>query len=332
VCPYVRINGDIAPTSFPPLTREQCESLLLGLLTEDERKLFDESKVIDFSFGEPGLGRFRVNIYQQRGSIAAAIRILPLEILPLEKLGLPAEPVKQFCGFSHGLILVCGPVGSGKTTTLASMIDYVNRNRGCHIISIEDPIEYVHKNIKSLIHQREIRRDTSNFFNALKYILREDPDVVVIGEMRDLDTITSAMTIAETGHLVLATLHTGDTSESIRRIVDVFPTGQQSQIVAQLSYTLLGVINQLLVPTVDHSSRALASEVMVVNGAIQNLIRENKIEQIYSHIQMGTSFGMQTMNQSLYELVRKGLVSQEIALSQTKRTKELLKLMENIYA
>jgi len=329
VVPYIRLNGEIQPTEFPSLNKEQCENLIFSLLTEEEKQVYKETKVLDFSFGEPGLGRFRVNIYQQRGTIAAAIRLLPMEIYTPEQLGLPIGPIKQFCSLANGLVLVCGPVGSGKTTTLASMIDYINRTRGSHIISIEDPIEYVHKNIKSLVHQREIRRDTNTFYNALKYILREDPDVVVIGEMRDLDTITSAITIAETGHLVLATLHTGDTSESIRRIIDVFPAGQQTQIVAQLSYTLMGVINQLLMGRIDRYERVLSTEVMVVTPAIQNLIRENKSEQIYSHLQMGTAYGMQTMNQSLYELVHKGVISQEVALSHTRRSKELAKLLEN---
>jgi twitching motility protein PilT len=229
-------------------------------------------------------------------------------------------------------VLVCGPVGSGKTTTLASMVDYINKNRKCHIISIEDPIEYVHKNIKSLIHQREVRMDTPNFIDALKFILREDPDIVIIGEMRDVETIMSALTIAETGHLVFATLHTGDTSESIRRIIDVFGAGQQAQMIAQLSTTLMGVVNQMLLPKKDNTGRVLASEVMVLTPAIQNLIRENKIEQIYSHIQIGTSYGMQTMGQSLSELVKQGLISQEIALLKTKRDRELNKLLEKYHA
>ncbi len=328
VRPYVRINGQMIMAELPILSTEQCDALMLGMLTGEQTKLFDKEKVIDFSFGEPGLGRFRVNIYQQQGTLAAAIRILPHDILPIERLGLPVELPKKFCELSNGLILVCGPVGSGKTTTLASMINHINQTRKTHIISIEDPIEYVHRNSKSLIHQREIRRDTNNFYDALKFILREDPDVVIIGEVRDLDTISSALTIAETGHLVMATLHTGDASESIRRIIDMYPQVQQTQIASQLSNVLLGVINQTLVPTVNNGKRVLASEVMVVNSAIQNMIRENKIEQIYSHIQTGTNQGMQTMNQSLQGYVRRGVVSRTVALAQTKRTKELEKLLE----
>jgi twitching motility protein PilT len=332
VAPHIRVNGTIRATDYAPFSGEECRELLFSLMTEDEKRTYEETKTLDFSFGEPGLGRFRVNIYQQRGTIAAAIRLLPVEIIKIENLGLPVEPVKRFCSLSHGLVLICGPVGSGKTTTLASMIDYINKTRSCHIISIEDPIEYVHRNIKSLIHQREVKRDTPNFIDALRFILREDPDIVVIGEMRDVETIQTALTIAETGHLVFATLHTGDTSESIRRIIDVFATGQQAQVVAQLSYMLIGVINQMLLPTADNNGRVLASEVMVVTPAIQNLIRENKIEQIYSQLQIGTNFGMQTMSQSLSELVKKGLISPEFALLKTKREKELYKLLEKKHA
>lgn len=329
ISPFIRVNGQMSPTDYSPLSTGECENLVYCLMTPEEKKVFEAEKTLDFSFGEAGLGRFRVNVYQQRGSIAAAIRLLPMDIIELEKLGLPVEPMKRFCNLSHGLVLVCGPVGSGKTTTLASMIDYINKTRRCHIISIEDPIEYVHRNIKSLIHQREVRRDTSNFIDALKFVLREDPDIVIIGEMRDIETITTALTIAETGHLVFATLHTGDTSESLRRIIDVFGGSQQSQVISQLSSTLLGVVNQMLMPKSDKSGRVLASEVMVVTPAIQNLIRENKVEQIYSHIQIGTAYGMQTMSQSLSELVRSGIVSQDFALQKTKRDKELGRLIGN---
>jgi twitching motility protein PilT len=328
VRPYARIHGKIIQTQFSALPGEECRDLLFSFLTEEGKKAFYELKTLDFPYGSLELGRFRINIYQQRGTIAAAIRRLPIEIPPLEELGLPLQSIKDFCNRSNGLVLVCGSTGSGKTTTMASMVDYINKTRCCHIISIEDPIEYIFKNDKSLIHQREVRRDTNNFIDALKYILREDPDVVVIGEMSDLETIVAALTIAETGHLVFATLHTGDTSESIRRIVDVFPSTQQAQISLQLSYTLLGVVNQSLLPICDGSGRILASEVMAVTPAIQNLIRENKVEQIYSHIQMGTDYGMQTMGQSLFQLVSSGKVSREMALSKTKRDKELVKLLE----
>jgi twitching motility protein PilT len=332
MCPYMRINGTIVPSDLPQLSAEECKSLLFSLLTEDGQKAYYEQKALDFSLGKEGVGRFRVNIYQQRGTVASAIRLLPLDIRPLEKLGLPLEPIQQLCNLSHGLVLVCGSVGSGKTTTLASMIDYINKTRKCHIIAIEDPVEYVHKNIQSLIHQREIRRDTPNFVDALRYILREDPDIVIIGEMRDLETIVAALTIAETGHLVFATLHTGDTSESIRRIIDVFSTSEQSQVVSQLASTLCGVINQKLLPTIDDTDRVLSHEIMIVNHAIQNLIRENKVEQIYSLIQMGTNQGMKTFNQSYCELVQQGRISADAALNVSKRPKELMKLLEGKHA
>ncbi|MBN1822755.1 MAG: type IV pilus twitching motility protein PilT [Endomicrobiales bacterium] len=325
--PHIRVNGKIVQSELPPVSKEELENLLYSLLNEDEKKAYLETKTLDFSFGEHELGRFRVNIYQQRGTISAAIRLLPLEIIGIDYLGIPAEPLKKFCSLPHGLVLVCGPVGSGKTTTLASMIDYINKTRNCHVISIEDPIEYIHKNNKALIHQREVKQDTPNFIDALKFILREDPDIVVIGEMRDTETMTSALTIAETGHLVFATLHTGDASESIRRMVDSFPATHQTQISTQISYVLRGVINQMLLPKKDGQGRVMASEIMIVTPAIQNIIRENKVEQIHSHIQMGTGLGMQTMSQSLSDLVKGGKISPEFAMTKTKRDKELGRLL-----
>ncbi|MCB4792028.1 MAG: type IV pilus twitching motility protein PilT [Elusimicrobia bacterium] len=332
VPPYMRINGSLKDSDFPALGVEENENLIFSILKPEDKNEFLKTKTIDFSLTEESLGIFRINVYQQRGTIAAAIRRFPFKIPAMEELGLPVGPIKNYLNYSNGLVLVCGPTGSGKTTTLASMVDYINRSRNCHIISIEDPIEYVHKNIKSLIHQREVRRDTPNFKDALKYVLREDPDIVIVGEMRDLETIASAITIAETGHLVFATLHTGDSSESIRRIIDVFPSTQQAQIVAQLAYTLRGVINQTLIQSVGYAGRVLATEVMIVTPAIQNLIRENKTEQIYSQIQTSTNIGMHTMNQSLCELVRKNKIAKDVALGKTKRVSELLKLLENYNA
>ncbi len=328
VKPRMRVNGLLLPIEFSVLSVEECDNLLGSIMTEGDRKVFQEQQVLDFSYGREDLGRFRINIYSQRGSMAAAIRRLPNQPPSMESLGLPVQTIKKFCSLSHGLFLVCGPVGSGKTTTLASMIDSINHSRSCHILSIEDPIEYVHKDELSMIHQREIRRDTSNFSDALKYVLREDPNIVVIGEMRDLETISSAITIAETGHLVLATLHTGDTSESISRILDVFPASQQSQISVQLAYALVGAVNQILLPTADNAGRVLATEVMVTIPAVQNLIRENKIEQIYSQIQMGASYGMHSLNQSLAELVKAGRIAKDVAFAKSKRSKELQKMLE----
>lgn len=328
VSPYVRINGVMKKTDFPPLEVQENEDMIFSLLSPEEKDIYFRQKTLDFSFSQTDLGIFRINVYQQRGTTTAAIRRFPFHVPVMEEIGLPVESIRNCLNFSHGLVLVCGPVGSGKTTTMATMIDWVNKTRNCHIISIEDPIEYVHTNIKSLIHQREVRKDTFNFKDALRYILREDPDIVLIGEMRDLETIASALTIAETGHLVLATLHTGDASEAIRRIVDVFPAGQQTQIIAQLAYTLRGVINQLLIEGID-STRALATEVLIVTQAVQSNIRENKTEQIYSQIQTGSNFGMHTMNQSLCELVKNKKITREIALNKSKRPKELIKLLES---
>jgi twitching motility protein PilT len=300
---------------------------MFSLLNEDQIDQFRKNKVLDFSHGEKDLGRFRINIYKQRGTMAVAIRMLPLRIPSLDELGLPVQIVEKLCHSSKGLVIVAGPVGSGKTTSLAAMVQYINTTKNCHIISIEDPIEYIHKNVKGLIHQRELHTDTLSFQDALKYGLREDPDVIVIGEMRDLETISSAITLAETGHLVLATLHTSDARESVSRMVDVFSSVHQAQIRIQLSFSLVGVISQLLLPAANNYGRIMAAEIMITTSAIQSLIRENKIEAVYSHIQLGSKFGMQTMNQSLFTLVRAGMVKKGVALSRSPRPKELTKLL-----
>jgi twitching motility protein PilT len=327
--PHIRVNGRILPTEFPPLSADKTEKLLLELLSDEQKTIFHDTKTVDFSFAHKTLGCFRTNIYQQRGSVAAAIRHLPDSIRSFKDLLLPEDPLTQFCRMPYGLVLVCGPVGSGKTTTLAAMVENINQTRECHIISLEDPIEYRHMNKRSIIHQREIGGDTPDFQMGLRSILREDPDVVVVGEMRDLETIAAAVTIAETGHLVFATLHTSDTSESIRRIIDVFPAQQQQQIITQLSATLCGVVEQMLLPRAGVPGRIVTTEVMVVTPAIQNIIRENKVEQIYSHIQMGNMLGMHTMNQSLCGLVEAGSISRETALQSTRRSQELLRLLEH---
>ena len=328
VRPHVRINGKISATEFPLLSARETSELLLDLLNEEQKIAFNDVKTVDFSFAHKDLGCFRTNIYQQRGSVAAAIRHLPDSIRTFKELQLPVEALTQFCSMPYGLILVCGPVGSGKTTTLAAMMDYINQTRECHIISLEDPIEYRHNNKRSNIHQREVGQDVPDFHQGLRSILREDPDVVVVGELRDLETIAAAVTVAETGHLVFATLHTNDTSESIRRIIDVFPGQQQQQIITQLSATLCGVVEQTLLPRAGGSGRVVATEILVVTPAIQNIIRENKIEQVYSHIQMGNKIGMHTMNQSLFDLVRAGSISSETALKSTRRCAELARLFE----
>ncbi|MFA5858064.1 MAG: type IV pilus twitching motility protein PilT [Elusimicrobiota bacterium] len=326
--PYMRINGVIKQTGFPVMEQEDCERLLFSLMTESQISEFRGTKSLDFAFGFKNLGRFRANIYQQRGTITAAIRRLKLEIPTFKELSLPIGPLTNFCNTSNGLVIVAGPTGSGKSTTLAAMINFINKNRKCHIISLEDPIEYVHHNINSLVHQREIGSDAISFSSALRYVLREDPDVVLIGEMRDLETIASALTVAETGHLVLATLHTGDASESITRIVDVFSAEQQVQVIKQLSFTLAGVINQMLLPSLDENmGRVLATEVMIATPAIQNIIRENKVEHMYSQIQLGTQIGMSTMNQTLYRLIMERKIDQDIALGKTTRPNELMKML-----
>ncbi|MBN2407192.1 MAG: type IV pilus twitching motility protein PilT [Elusimicrobia bacterium] len=328
--PYIRIDGRIMPTQFPPMGQEECESMIFSVLTEEQIAKFKEEKVLDCSYGEKSLGRFRMNIYSQRGTIAIAIRRLHETIMKLEELGLPLKAAEYLCNLPQGLVIIAGPVGSGKTTTLASMVEYINQGKGCHIISIEEPIEYLHSSRKSLIHQREINTDAPSFAEALKQGLREDPDVVVIGEMRDLETISSAVTIAETGHLVLATLHTSDAGESISRIVDVFPAEQQAQVRVQLASTLEGVIIQTLLPSINGAGRVLAAEVMFATSAIKSLIRENKIDKIYSHIQIGGQFGMQTMNQSLYQLVQKKKLQRDVALAVSPRPKELHKLFGEV--
>lgn len=329
VRPYIRVNGVIETTDLAVTTSDECREMVYSILTERQKEMFKERNILDFSYGLRGVGRFRINVYQQRGTIAVAIRRISSEIPSMEELGLPVEPVRNLCERSNGLVLIAGPVGSGKTTTMAAIVDYINQTRKCHIITFEDPIEYVHRNIKSLIHQREIGIDIQDFAEALKYVFREDPDVILIGEMRDLETVSAAVTIAETGHLVLATLHTSDASESVKRIIDVFPASQQVQIIAQLSTSLAGVINQRLIPKIDNSGRCLATEIMIANTAVQNLIRENKIEQIYSHIQMGTESGMMTLNQSLCELIQDGLISTEQAIARSTRPKELNRLLED---
>jgi twitching motility protein PilT len=327
--PYIRVDGKIIPTGLQPISEEDCELMLYSLLNDEQIQTFKKNRVLDCSYGEKSLGRFRLNIYKQRGTTTAAIRRLPNRIPTMQELNLPDKIIKRLCDRPYGLVIVAGPVGSGKTTTLASMTQYINNTRNCHILCVEDPIEYIHSSAKSLIHQREIHTDTLSFADALKYGLREDPDVLVVGEMRDLETISSAVTIAETGHLVLATLHTGNAGESISRIVDVFSPVQQAQVRVQLSTCLAGVLNQILLPTKDGKGRILAMEVMVATPAIGALIRANKIESIYTQMQIGGKFGMKTMNMSLVELVANGKISKELAVAKAPRPKELLQLLED---
>jgi twitching motility protein PilT len=325
--PQLRIDGKLHPLSLPALSPEDTKQLCYSVLTDAQKHEFEEHNELDLSFGISKLSRFRGNVFVQRGNIAAAFRAIPFEILSFEALNLPPV-VTELARRPRGLVLVTGPTGSGKSTTLASIIDFINTERSEHIVTIEDPIEYLHAHKGCIVNQREIGSDTKGFKEALKYILRQDPDVVLIGELRDLETLEAALSVAETGHLCFATLHTNSAVQTINRIVDVFPPFQQSQIRQQLSFVLEGVICQNLLPRANGSGRALALEVMVPNPAIRNLIREDKIHQIYSSMQMGqTKFGMQTMNQSLAELVARRQVSLEDATSRSSNPDELRELL-----
>jgi twitching motility protein PilT len=324
--PQLRIHGEIILLEEPELKPHEVEELAFSILDDTQIGHFRTQKELDTSYGVSGLGRFRINLFYQRGSVACAVRFIPYEIPSMEELGLP-EVLKEFCMKSAGLFLVCGPTGCGKSTTLAAMIEYINQTRKCNIITVEDPIEYLHKHKFSAVNQRELGRDTHSFSEALRHIVRQDPDVIMIGEMRDLETMQSALTLAETGHLVFATLHTVDAPNSIARIIDVFPAYQQQQVRLQLSLVLLGVIVQQLIPTRDGKRRVLAYELMKATPAVKNMIRENALHQIYSVIQMGKSEGMKTMNQSLIELYRKGLISREEALKRSPDPEELRRII-----
>jgi len=302
VPPEFRVDGSITPSEHEALTPEMCASLAYSVLSDEQRKKFETTKELDLSFGVKGLSRFRSNVYLQRGVVTMAIRQIPYEILAMEKLGLPPA-VREFTNRQKGLVLITGPTGSGKSTTLAAMLDKINATRASHIMTIEDPIEYIHHHKKCIVNQREVGADTASFPNALKYVLRQDPDIILIGEMRDLETIEAALTIAETGHLVFATLHTNSTYEAVNRIVDVFPADQQKQILTQLAFTLEGVVTQQLIPRSRGGGRILCAEVLVCTPAIKAVIREGKTHQIYSLMQAGQKFGIQTMNQALLQAV-----------------------------
>jgi twitching motility protein PilT len=332
VPPQLRVNGWLVPLDLAPLRASETKELIYSVLTDAQKHRFEENWELDLSFGVEGLSRFRANIFWQRGAIAAAVRAIPNRILSFEELGLPLN-VAELANRPRGLVLVTGPTGSGKSTTLAALIDKINAERHLHIVTIEDPIEFVHHHKKAIINQRELDADTKSFKNALKYILRQDPDVVLIGEMRDLETMESALVIAETGHLAFATLHTNNCVQTINRILDVFPSYQQPQIRAQLSFVVEGVLSQQLIPRADGKGRVLALEVMVPNAAIRNLIREDKIHQIYSSMQVGQAkFGMQTMNQSLASLYQRRYISYEEALSRSSDPEELRNLVASAAA
>ncbi len=324
--PQYRIDGNMVATDFPVLTGDETLRLAYSILNEEQKKRYEKEKELDLSFGVQGISRFRANVFQQRGVTSMAIRQIPYEILTFEELGLPPV-VRQMINRTQGLILVTGPTGSGKSTTLATMVDTLNTTRKGHIITIEDPIEFVHHHKNCIVNQREVNSDTHSFGAALKYVLRQDPDVILIGEMRDRETISAALTIAETGHLALATLHTNSTFESINRIIDVFPPEQQNQVRSQLSFSLAGVITQQLIPRQRGGGRQLALEIMVCTPAIKAMIRDDKVHQIYGLMQAGQKYGMQTMNQSLYQAVVNKWISVEQAVGRSSDSAELQQMI-----
>jgi twitching motility protein PilT len=325
--PKLRVDGDMVDSSVPDvLTPKDTLQLAYSVLTENQKKRFETDDELDFSFGIQNLARFRGNVFKQRGCVAMVIRMIPFNVRTFQELGLPPV-IAKLAERPRGLILVTGPTGSGKSTTLAAIIDKINKERKGHIITVEDPIEFIHRHQSCIVNQREIGTDTKTFANALKYALREDPDVILVGEMRDLETVAAALTIAETGHLVLATLHTNSAAESINRIIDVFPSNQQSQVRAQLAFVLEGVVTQTLLPKARGRGRCMAAEIMVATPAIRALIRDDKIHQIYSAMQSGKKFGMQTMNDALFQLYTSREVSQEECERVSSDPKEFLRMI-----
>jgi twitching motility protein PilT len=315
-------------TEFDILNGSQIRQMVFSILTQKQREKFENELELDTSYALPGRGRFRVNVFLQRDSVGCVMRAIPYEIVDFDSLGIPPA-VKPWAYMPRGLVLVTGPTGSGKSTTLASLIDIVNRERSVHIMTVEDPIEFLHTHKRSLINQREVGEDTHSFAEALKHVLRQDPDVILVGEMRDLETISTALTAAETGHLVFATLHTQDAPQSIDRVIDVFPAHQQQQVRVQLAAALQGICTQQLLPTIDGEGRAVSCEVMVATPAIRNLIREGKTHQIYSMLQAGGKYGMVTMDMSLAQLVRSHRISLDVALERCANEEDLRRLLNS---
>ncbi len=325
--PQIRVDGKLRALNVPPLTPTETKQIAYSILTDNQKHRLEEDLEIDFSFGIRGMARFRANVFHQRGAIAAVFRQIPYEILSFNQLGLPAV-IEKICEKPRGLVLVCGPTGSGKSTTLAAMVDKINRERNEHIITIEDPVEYLHDHKACLINQRELGADTHGFANALRSALRQDPDVVLIGELRDYETVESALRIAETGHLTFATLHTNSAAQSINRIIDVFPAHQQSQVRTQLSFVLEGIVCQSLLPKASGKGRAMAMEVLIPNSAIRNLIREDKVHQIYGMMQSGQAkHGMITFNQSLATLYFKRQITLQMAVARSSMPDELQEII-----
>jgi twitching motility protein PilT len=326
VSPSVRVHGELKPlTEFPHINASEIRRMIYAILTQRQREKFEADLELDTSHAIPGMGRFRVNVFQQRNSMGAVMRVIPYEIVPLEQLGLPPA-IAGLAQLPRGLVLVTGPTGSGKSTTLASLVDIINSTKPVHIMTVEDPIEFLHKHKMAVVNQRELGEDTYSFANALKHVLRQDPDVILVGEMRDLDTISTALTAAETGHLVFATLHTQDAPQSVDRIIDVFPAHQQQQIRVQLAASLQGIVTQQLVPRRGGGGRAVASELLIATPAVKNLIREGKTHQIYSAMQAGGKYGMQTMDQSLATLLQAGVIDLGTALERCANEQDLRRL------
>jgi twitching motility protein PilT len=326
--PVIRLNGSLERLDqFPRLSADDSQRLLYRILSTEQQKHLEINRQIDVSYSIPGLARFRVNVYFQRESLGAAFRMIPAELKTLEDLGLPTQ-LHELSKKPRGLVLVTGPTGSGKSTTLAAVVDEINRTRDDHIMTIEDPIEFLHRHKRCIVNQREIGPDAISFADALRGALRQDPDVILLGEMRDLETISTAITAAETGHLVFATLHTQDAPSTIDRLIDVFPAAQQEQIRVQLAATIQGIVTQTLLPTVDGKGRVAALEILLPDDAVRNLIRQAKVEQIYSVMQTNTGRGMQTLEQALVDLVTRGIITQEVAMSRSSRPDQLLGLLK----
>jgi twitching motility protein PilT len=330
--PLIRVHGELRPLAYPPLTATDTRTLCYSILTESQKKKFEEDSELDFSFAAAGVCRFRGNLYLQKGAVGGAFRAIPYEIPPIEKLGL-SKAVLDLAELPRGLVLVTGPTGSGKSTTLAAIINKINETRPEHIVTVEDPIEFVHTHKKAMVNQREVFADTHSFAQSLKHVLRQDPDIVLIGEMRDLETIEAALVVAETGHLVFSTLHTNCAVQTINRVIDVFPPHQQEQVRAQLSLVLQGVISQQLLPRWDGRGRVLAAEIMIPNAAIRNLVREAKVHQIYSQMQVGQQkFNMQTMSQALMSLHQRKLITAEEAMAHATEPDELREMIAQAVA
>ncbi|MCL5036654.1 MAG: type IV pilus twitching motility protein PilT [Chloroflexi bacterium] len=325
--PMIRIDGELTPATYDVLSPEQVRMMIESILTDEQKAKFVADKELDLAYSVPGLSRFRINVYLQRGTWGVAVRVIPARPFSIDELKLPSI-LKDMAMKPRGLVLVTGPTGSGKSTTLAAMINHINENRRCHIVTVEDPIEFLHKDKNSVICQRELGADTYSFSNALRHVLRQDPDVILIGEMRDLETAQIAITAAETGHLVLATLHTNSAASTVDRVIDVFPPHQQQQIRMQLSITLEGIICQTLIPRAEGSGRVLAMELMPVNPAVRNIIREGKTHQIPNIIQAGKDYGMQALDMCLRDLHKKGLISYAEALSKAASPEEFRRLVD----